>query len=125
MSRYLLGGLLGAIAFITAYNSGLPDQVRASLRGLLAEHTRAFAQAADLPPVERAGRFVQRQGRTAPAETTRINPATIPTQVDGVPGQQPTTIVQQPTITPGGFAPAQTPTVTPAQTNLDSIPALW
>jgi len=123
VSRYLLGGLFGAIAFITAYNSGLPDQIRASLGGLLMEHTRASAQAADLPPVERAGRFVQRQERTVPAQTTRINPATITTQGTAIPGE--TTIGQQPTITPGGIAPAQTTTVTPAQATLDSIPALW
>lgn len=131
MNRYLVGGILGAIALLTAFSAGIGDWVTSLADGTSgAAGVRATALSTDtstLTPLEKAGRSVKRQSN-AVASSGQNTPGGTAANGQNVPGGTGATGQN----TTGGTAtnpqnpqPSVRPAGTPPPANLDAIPALW
>lgn len=139
MNRYLVASLISGITLLTAFGTGLANQVVGWLEGS-ANPGEVAAELTNQDPVEQAGQLLQRQNPGAAAVGQSV--PTSPNNVN-VPTTQPNT-TNQTTPVPGGGTgagagggagggtgggsstqPGATPAPPREDPSLESIPALW
>lgn len=141
MNRYLFGGLLTALALVGVAGSDIPNNLMNRVIGQSPE-TSSTATAANVPPLEQAGQFIQRQ---APVSASQTLGSGANQQANNIPSSDNTVPSQSPTAQPnaGNQPPFTNPATVPGTGNfstttpvnsqpapvtnqsLDSIPALW
>lgn len=154
MNRYLLGSILGGLALIAAFGSGVVDwaagMAGGNTSGVRVAQQSTSTSGADsangangAEPLERAGQLVQRQSAPTSATGQNVtaanqsvsNPANSsiaqgqPNQTTGTGGTTGGTATGSPATgnasTPGGAATTAPVGGTQPPANLESIPALW